>query len=122
MDFGLRGKSALILGASKGLGFAVAKELAAEGAKIAIFFRGRRCAGLNSAGSNRVDRNPFRSDFQRQRMGRPDHAGSRVCGRSRIRHRSIPRPIPELPPVPITTLSSNRISPALPNARLLHET
>jgi 3-oxoacyl-[acyl-carrier protein] reductase len=39
MDFGLRGKSALILGASKGLGFAVAKELAAEGAKIAICAR-----------------------------------------------------------------------------------
>jgi 3-oxoacyl-[acyl-carrier protein] reductase len=39
MDLGIRGKSALILGASKGLGFAVAKELAAEGAKIAICAR-----------------------------------------------------------------------------------
>ncbi|MGB3900330.1 MAG: SDR family oxidoreductase [Mesorhizobium sp.] len=39
MDFGLRGKSALVMGASKGLGFAVAKELAAEGAKIAICAR-----------------------------------------------------------------------------------
>jgi 3-oxoacyl-[acyl-carrier protein] reductase len=36
MDFGLRGKSALVLGASKGLGFAVARELAAEGVKVAI--------------------------------------------------------------------------------------
>lgn len=39
MDFGLSGKSALVMGASKGLGFAVAKELAAEGVKLAICAR-----------------------------------------------------------------------------------
>ena len=39
MDFGLSGKSALVMGASKGLGFAVARELAAEGANIAICAR-----------------------------------------------------------------------------------
>lgn len=39
MDFGLLGKRALVMGASKGLGFAVAKELAAEGAKVAICAR-----------------------------------------------------------------------------------
>ncbi len=39
MDLGIRGKSALILGASKGLGFAVAKELSSEGVKVAICAR-----------------------------------------------------------------------------------
>ncbi|MDH6231828.1 3-oxoacyl-[acyl-carrier protein] reductase [Mesorhizobium soli] len=39
MDFGLSGRSALVMGASKGLGFAVARELAAEGVKIAICAR-----------------------------------------------------------------------------------
>ncbi|HWK66748.1 MAG TPA: SDR family oxidoreductase [Rhizobiaceae bacterium] len=39
MDFGLSGRSALVMGASKGLGFAVAKELAAEGVDIAICAR-----------------------------------------------------------------------------------
>jgi 3-oxoacyl-[acyl-carrier protein] reductase len=47
MDFGLRGKSALVMGASKGLGFAVAKELAAEGVKVAICARDE--AGLKVA-------------------------------------------------------------------------
>ena len=36
MDFGLEGKTALIAGASSGIGFAVASELAAEGAHVAI--------------------------------------------------------------------------------------
>jgi 3-oxoacyl-[acyl-carrier protein] reductase len=36
MDLGLKGKIALVAAASQGLGFAVAKELAAEGAKVAI--------------------------------------------------------------------------------------
>jgi 3-oxoacyl-[acyl-carrier protein] reductase len=39
MDFGLSGKSALVMGASKGLGFAIARELVAEGAKVAICAR-----------------------------------------------------------------------------------
>ena len=39
MDFGLSSKSALVMGASKGLGFAVARELAAEGVKVAICAR-----------------------------------------------------------------------------------
>jgi 3-oxoacyl-[acyl-carrier protein] reductase len=36
MDLGLRGKVAMVAGASKGLGFAVAKELAAEGSRVSI--------------------------------------------------------------------------------------
>ena len=39
MDLGLRGKVALVAGASKGLGYAVAKALAAEGAKVSISSR-----------------------------------------------------------------------------------
>jgi 3-oxoacyl-[acyl-carrier protein] reductase len=40
MDLGLRGKVALVAAASKGLGRAIAEELAAEGASIAICSRG----------------------------------------------------------------------------------
>lgn len=39
MDFGLRNKTALVLGASKRLGRAVARELVAEGARVAICSR-----------------------------------------------------------------------------------
>lgn len=41
MDLGLRGRVALVAAGSKGLGFAVAHELAAEGAAVAICARGR---------------------------------------------------------------------------------
>jgi len=39
MDLGLHGKVALVAGASEGLGFAIAKEFAREGAKVAICSR-----------------------------------------------------------------------------------
>jgi 3-oxoacyl-[acyl-carrier protein] reductase len=39
MDLGLKGKIALVAGASKGLGFAVARALAAEGASVSISSR-----------------------------------------------------------------------------------
>jgi 3-oxoacyl-[acyl-carrier protein] reductase len=41
MDLGLRGKVAVVAAASKGLGRAVAQELAAEGARVVICARGR---------------------------------------------------------------------------------
>jgi len=41
MDLGLKGRTALVSAASKGIGLAVAKELAAEGCSIAICARGR---------------------------------------------------------------------------------
>lgn len=39
MDLGLRGKNAIVCGASSGLGLAIARELAAEGANVALIAR-----------------------------------------------------------------------------------
>ncbi len=39
MDLGIRGKRALVTGGSSGIGFAIAKELAAEGAKVILASR-----------------------------------------------------------------------------------
>ena len=40
MDFGIRGKTALVTGAGRGLGRAIAMELAAEGVNIIACSRG----------------------------------------------------------------------------------
>ena len=47
MDLGLTDKVALVAGASKGLGYAVAKALAADGARVAI--SSRDAAGIRAA-------------------------------------------------------------------------
>ena len=45
MDLGLKGKVAMVAGASRGLGFAVARQLAAEGAHVSIASRDEAAAG-----------------------------------------------------------------------------
>lgn len=67
MDFGLRGRSALVMGASKGLGFAVARELAAEGVKVAICARNE--ALLNDA-AKRLGATGLVGDLQRPGEGK----------------------------------------------------
>ena len=39
MDLGLTGRTAVVLGASQGMGLAIAEGLVAEGAKVAMFAR-----------------------------------------------------------------------------------
>ena len=51
MDLGLKGKRALVCGASKGLGFACADALAAEGVDVVIVARG---AEALSAAAERI--------------------------------------------------------------------
>ena len=54
MDLGLKGKVAMVAGASRGLGFAVAQALAAEGAIVSISSRNETrdpgCGGAGWAG------------------------------------------------------------------------
>jgi len=47
MDLGLRGKHAIVTGASRGIGMAIARELAAEGCNLTIAARGQE--GLDAA-------------------------------------------------------------------------
>jgi 3-oxoacyl-[acyl-carrier protein] reductase len=56
MDFGLKGKVAMVAGASRGLGFAVAQALAEEGAVISMASRdeGAICAAAKRLGSSQV--------------------------------------------------------------------
>ncbi|MGL4727759.1 MAG: SDR family oxidoreductase [Bosea sp. (in: a-proteobacteria)] len=49
MDMGLTGRRALVLGGSKGLGFAIAKGLASEGARVALASRTVEKAGAAAA-------------------------------------------------------------------------
>ena len=52
MDLGLRGRVAVVAAGSKGLGRAVAEELAAEGAAVAICARGREARDETCPGNN----------------------------------------------------------------------
>ena len=48
MDLGLEGKVALVVGASKGIGRAIAAELVAEGARVAIASRSAERIGATA--------------------------------------------------------------------------
>lgn len=53
MDLGLKGRGALVCGASKGLGFSIAKQIAAEGARVVLLSRDEEAlkSACNSIGT-----------------------------------------------------------------------
>lgn len=64
MDLGLRGRAAAVAGASSGLGLAIARSLAAEGADVAICARDRErlavaAAEVDAVGAGRVSATPL---------------------------------------------------------------
>jgi 3-oxoacyl-[acyl-carrier protein] reductase len=59
MDFGLEGKIALVTGASKGLGFGIASELAHDGATVAI---SSRSEDRITAAAQKIGAHPFVHD------------------------------------------------------------
>ena len=59
MDLGLSGRTAIVCGASSGMGLAIAEGLAAEGANVAMF--GSRGATSSSARRSASGRSPSRA-------------------------------------------------------------
>ena len=53
VDLGLRGRTAIVCGASSGMGLAIAEALAAEGANVAMFARRRDRSSARPTGSAR---------------------------------------------------------------------
>lgn len=49
MDFGLKGKVALMTGASKGIGKAIAEEFAKEGAALVVFLASERASYITKS-------------------------------------------------------------------------
>ena len=62
MDLALKGKTALVMGASAGIGFAIAKELAAEGARVAICSRDQ---GRVTQAAAEIGATPFVADLSK---------------------------------------------------------
>lgn len=87
MDFGLSGRVALVAAASKGIGFAAARELAREGARVFLCSRdeeraraaaqkiteetGTECTGVRADVTNDADARAF-VELARERAGRVD--------------------------------------------------
>ena len=73
MDTGLTGKRALVLGASKGLGFGIAQGLANEGARVAIASRSMEGSkgAADKIGPNAL---PFICDTGKDRSSRCSRA------------------------------------------------
>ncbi|MBL4787299.1 MAG: SDR family oxidoreductase [Cohaesibacteraceae bacterium] len=81
MDYHLNNKSALVMGASKGLGFAIATALSGEGAKIAIMSRSKdrietaaKEIGASGIAADLSDTDSLKQGLEdtRQQIGNPD--------------------------------------------------
>ena len=90
MDLGLNGKVAVITGGSVGIGLAIAKGLASEGADIVI--AARNAGRLEAARACSAARSPLRATMT---MSTPSAASP--CATA--------SPMPTLPPVMTATLS-----------------
>lgn len=84
MDLGLDGKGFLVLGASRGLGKAVATELAGEGARVLVAARGREAvdavAGELGAAAHGVALDVADPDLDAARAAVADHLGDAFDG------------------------------------------
>lgn len=72
MDFGLKGRKALVLASSKGLGLGVAQALAAEGADVLL--TGRDAAALGAAAAGIAARGQGRADWVTADLSAADFA------------------------------------------------
>ena len=72
MELGLQGKHAIVTGGSRGIGKAIALELAREGADVAIVARSKgdlEASGARTGGPNRAARDPSGSRCHQQGAG-----------------------------------------------------
>ena len=98
MDLGLKGKVAMVAGASRGLGFAVARALAHEGALVSISSRDERAiaAAAEQLGADNVLATPLDvrsadgivrwAQLTEDRFGGVDLLFAKAVGRRQARH------------------------------------